>query len=84
MAGAKPMAANAEQVANKVMDCEKSLGPCHRFEAPHVALALARRLVRDLGPVVGIAGGVVVDDGRHDDPVRSAVDSRGDRLRVNR
>ena len=39
MAGAKPMSSNGEQVANDVVDREESLGVCHRFEAPHVALA---------------------------------------------
>jgi hypothetical protein len=45
MAGAKPMSSNGEQVANDIVDREESLGVCHRFEAPHVALALPRRLV---------------------------------------
>ena len=45
MAGAKPMSANGEQVAHDVVDREEPLGLCHRFEAPHVALALPRRLV---------------------------------------
>jgi hypothetical protein len=45
MAGAKSMSSNGEQVANGIVDREESLGVCHRFEAPHVALALPRRLV---------------------------------------
>ena len=45
MAGAKPMPPNREQVANDIVDRQESLGVCHRFEAPHVALALPRRLV---------------------------------------
>ena len=45
MAGAKPMSSNGEQVTNGVVDREEPLGVCHRFEAPHVALALAGRLV---------------------------------------
>ncbi len=40
-------------------------------KAAHVALALPGRLVGDFGPVVGVAAGLV-DDGRHDDPVRGA------------
>ena len=54
------------------MNREESLGLCHRFEAPHLPLALPGRLVGDFNPVVGVAGGVV-DDRRHDDPVRGAV-----------
>ena len=72
MAGAKPMSSSGEQVAHDVVDREEPLGLCHRFEAPHVALAAARRLVGDFDPVVGVAAGVV-DHGRHDDPVRGAV-----------
>jgi hypothetical protein len=45
MAGAKPMASNGEEVANDVVDREEPLGVCERFEASHVALAPARRLV---------------------------------------
>jgi hypothetical protein len=45
MAGAKPMSANGEQVAHDVVDRGEPLGLCHRLEAPHVALASARRLV---------------------------------------
>jgi len=72
MAGAEPMASNGEQVANGVVDREEPLGLCDRFEAPHMSFAPPGRLVGDLGPVVGVAGGVV-DHGRHDDPVRGAV-----------
>ena len=45
MAGTELMSANGEQVANGVVDREEPLGVCHRFEASHVALALAGRLV---------------------------------------
>jgi len=45
MAGTKPMSSNGEQVADDVMDREEPLGLRHRFEAPHVALAPACRLV---------------------------------------
>ncbi len=41
----KPMLPNSEQVAHNVVDHEEPLGLCHRFEAAHVALASARRLV---------------------------------------
>jgi hypothetical protein len=40
-------AVHGEQVAHDVVDREEPLGLCHRFEAPHVALAPARRLVGD-------------------------------------
>jgi hypothetical protein len=39
MAGPKPMSPHGEQVAHDVVDCEKPLGLCRRFETPHVALA---------------------------------------------
>jgi hypothetical protein len=45
MAGTELMSSNGEQVANGVVDREEPLGLCHRLEAPHVALASARRLV---------------------------------------
>jgi hypothetical protein len=45
MAGTELMSSNGEQVANGVMDREEPLGLCSRFEAAHVALALAGRLV---------------------------------------
>jgi len=45
MAGTEQMSSNGEQVANGVMDREEPLGLCHRFESPHMALALAGRLV---------------------------------------
>jgi hypothetical protein len=54
------------------VDREEPLGLCRRFETPHVALAPARRLVGAFGPVVGVAGRLV-DDGRHDHPVRGTV-----------
>jgi len=45
MAGAKPMSTNREQIAHDVVNREEPLGVCHRLEAPHVALASARRLM---------------------------------------
>ena len=45
MAGTELMSSNGEQVANGVVDREEPLGLCHRFESPHVALALAGPLV---------------------------------------
>jgi hypothetical protein len=72
MAGAKPMSPNGEQVANDVVDREEPLGVRHWLEAPHLALAAARRLVWDFGSVVGVAGGVV-EDGWHDDSMGGTV-----------
>jgi hypothetical protein len=72
MAGPKPMSPNVEQVAHDVVDREEPLGLCRRFETPHVALASARWLVGDFGPVIGVAGRVV-DDGRHDHAARGTV-----------
>jgi hypothetical protein len=45
MASTELMSSNREQVVNGVVDREEPLGLCHRFESPHVALALAGRLV---------------------------------------
>jgi hypothetical protein len=45
MVGTELMSSNGEQVTNGVVDREEPLGVCHRFEAPHMALALAGRLV---------------------------------------
>jgi hypothetical protein len=45
MAGAKLTSSNCERVANGVVDREEPLGLCHRFEAPHVALAPTRRMM---------------------------------------
>ena len=72
MAGPKPMSPNGEQIAHDVVDREEPLGLCRRLETPHVALAPARRLVGDFGPVVGVASRVV-DHGRHGHPVRGTV-----------
>jgi hypothetical protein len=41
----KPMSPSGEQVAHNVVDRKEPLGLCRRFEAAHVALASARRLV---------------------------------------
>jgi hypothetical protein len=43
--GTELMSSNGEQVANGVVDRKEPLGLCHRFEAPHVAFALAGPLV---------------------------------------
>ena len=55
MAGAKQMPSDGEEVANDAVDGEEPLGLRHGFEAPHVCLTTARGLMRDFGPVVGIA-----------------------------
>lgn len=72
MAGPKAMSSDGEEVSDDVVDREEPLGLRHRFEAPHVVLTSARRLVRDFGSVVGVARGVV-DDGRHDDSMGGTV-----------
>jgi hypothetical protein len=72
VAGAKQMPSDGEEVANDTVDGEEPLGLRHGFEAPHVCLTTARGLMRDFGPVVGIARHVM-DDGRHDDTMRGAV-----------
>ena len=45
MAGAKEMPSQGEEVAHGIVNREEPLGLRHRFEAPHVVLAPARRLV---------------------------------------
>jgi len=72
VAGVKQMPSDGEEVANDAMDGEEPLGLRHGFETPHVCLTTARGLMRDFGPVVGIARHVM-DDGRHDHTMRGAV-----------
>ena len=45
MAGAKPMSSDGEEVADDAVDREEPLSMRHRFEAPHLVLASARRLM---------------------------------------
>jgi hypothetical protein len=69
---AQQMSPPCEQVVDDAVDTEKPLGLRARFEAPHLALALAGRLVGDLGAIVRVARCIVADRG-HDDPMRGAV-----------
>ena len=45
MAGAKETPSHEEKVAHRIVNREEPLGLRHPFEAPHVVLAPARRLV---------------------------------------
>src|SRR5262245_40227386 len=62
VAGAKQMPSDGEEVPNDAVDGEEPLGLRHGFEAPHVCLTTARGLMRDFGPVVGIARHVMDDE----------------------
>jgi hypothetical protein len=49
------MPANSEQILDGIVEREKPLGvPCG-FESAHLPSPLARRLMRDLGSIVGVS-----------------------------
>ena len=55
------VASNLKEIIDRSVDGEKTLGVAGRFEAPHLAFALAGRLVGDFGAIVCILRGVVLD-----------------------
>ncbi len=55
------VAANPEEIIDRAMHREKTLDVAGRFEAPHLAFALAGRLVGDFGAIVCILRGAVLD-----------------------
>jgi hypothetical protein len=48
------VAAHSEQISDRIMECEKSLGVPGRFESAHLPFPLTRRLMRDFGSIVGV------------------------------
>ena len=43
-----------KEIVDRAVDGEKALDVAQRFEATHVALALARGLVGDFGAIIGV------------------------------
>ena len=52
MASRQEMAAEAKEIVDRAMDRKKALGLPWRFEAAHVTLSLARRLMRYFHSIV--------------------------------
>ena len=69
------VSSDAEEVLDKSMNGQESLGLTRRFEPSHLPFTLPRRLVRDLGSIVLVLVGAV-DDGWHDLAVSGAVASQ--------
>jgi hypothetical protein len=58
------MAADSKEVLHQAVHRQEPLRVGGRFETPHLVLALARRLVGDLGAIVRVLVRAV-HDGRH-------------------
>ena len=66
------MSAHPKQILYNTMDGGEPLQMSGRLEAAHLPLALARRLMRDLGAIVFVLPGTV-DHGRHHGTMRGRV-----------
>ena len=66
------MSAHSEEILDHRLDRREALQMRSRFEAPHLAFTLSRRLVRDFGAVVRILIRAV-DHGRHHRAARCRV-----------
>ncbi len=66
------VAPHTKEVLHKPMYRQEALRVSNGFEPSHLALALPRRLMRDLGSVVLVLPGAM-HDGRHDGAVRRPV-----------
>ena len=53
------MASESEQIVDRAMEGEKPLGLMGRLESTHLSFPLARRLMRSLHSIVGVALGRV-------------------------
>ncbi len=63
--GTQQMAPDPKQIAHDAVDRKESLRLSGGFEAPHLALPLARRLVGDFSPVILVSRGTMKNR-RHD------------------
>ena len=63
---------NTEEILNESVHRQEALRVSGRLEAPHLALTLSGRLMRDLRSIVLVLLGAV-DNGRHDGSVGSCV-----------
>jgi len=66
------MAAQSEQVSDRAMNREKSLGLTGGFEPTHLSFALASKFVGYLSPVVFVLFGAMYNR-RHHLPVRGRI-----------
>ena len=75
------VAANPKEIIDRPVDGEKALDVAGRFEAAHLALALAGRLVRHFGTIVGVLGRAM-RHGRHQGPTGCPITAQlvGDEL----
>ncbi len=69
MSRAQQMSADPKQVLDRTVDRQEALRVSNRLEASHLGLALPRRLMGDLRPVVLVLLRAV-HDGRHHLAVR--------------
>ncbi len=72
MDGSHQVTAGAKEILHESVHREKSLRLCRGLEPPHLPLALSRRLMRNLRPVVLVLPRAVWD-GRHHGAVRRRV-----------
>ena len=66
------MATYPKEIVDRAVDGEKALDVAQRFEATHVAFALACGLMGHLGAVVRVLGCTMVDGGKGS-PMRCSV-----------
>ena len=59
------MESDSAEILNDSVHRPESLRLSNRFEPSHLSLTLSDRLMRNFGPIVSVAFGVVYD-GRHD------------------
>ena len=69
---AQEMPSDAKEIVHGAVDGQQTLRVRRRLEPPHLPLPVARRLVRDLRPIVRVLPHAV-DDRRHHASVRRSV-----------
>ena len=81
MARLHQVATGSKEVVDRAVNRKKLLDMSQRFEAAHVAFALAGRLMGDLSPIVGVVLSTVPDRGE-DSPMSRSVTTEfiGDEL----
>jgi hypothetical protein len=66
---------DTEEIPGDSVYRQESLRMSRGFESSHLSLPLASRLMGDFRPIVRVSAGVV-DDERHDRPVRCGIASQ--------
>lgn len=66
------MTSNPEEIQDDSVSRQESLCLTGGFKSSHLSFALSRRLVGDFSSIVGVEFSVV-DDQRHDGPVRRPI-----------